>query len=193
MEEADACERERRAALAMARKESREALAKQRNEQAAALLAGCAKLRRLPSLCFFLSSPWHGQHKTAWTDTAANGKVRMFPAALPARHAHRCLQRSAACGSNREALVTIDEQRAIMDRSRTLAQAVVAGSAAIVGPAPRPPPEARALPLGCDRHGTAVWRLSAAPVLTGDVCCLARHFSAGTSTPLGHTALDWLC
>ena len=42
MEEADARERARRAALLAARKESREALAQQRNEQAAALLAGWA-------------------------------------------------------------------------------------------------------------------------------------------------------
>lgn len=42
MEEAEARERERRAALAAQRRESREALLKQRNEEVAALLAGCA-------------------------------------------------------------------------------------------------------------------------------------------------------
>lgn len=70
MEEADARERERRAARVMARKESREALAKQRNEQAAALLAGCAKLRWLPFRDPGSPPTRHEHHKTAWTDPA---------------------------------------------------------------------------------------------------------------------------
>lgn len=45
MDDAEARERERRAALAAQRREGREALLQQRNEQAAALLAGCGARR----------------------------------------------------------------------------------------------------------------------------------------------------
>lgn len=63
--------------------------------------------------------------------------------------------------------MTADEQRAVMHKSRALADAAVAASAALGGPAAPPPAMARALPLGSDRQGTSVWRLQSAPALTG--------------------------
>lgn len=63
--------------------------------------------------------------------------------------------------------MTADEQRAVMHKSRALADAAVAASAVLGGPAAPPPAMARALPLGSDRQGTSVWRLQSAPALTG--------------------------
>jgi hypothetical protein len=91
--------------------------------------------------------------------------------------------------------MTVDEQRALVDKSAALARAAAAGAAAAAAPAAPPPAEARALPLGHDRHGTAVWRLRSAPALTGAPlasghsmrCCagmLRAHPGARAAPPL---------
>jgi len=153
MDDAEARERERRAALAAQRREGREALLQQRNEQAAALLAGCGARR----------ARTHGPCAPAMKESGP--AKRSLPRLVCARRGAQrrtCARRSAGA-----AAMTVDEQRALVDKSAALVRAAAAGAATAAAPAAPPPAEARALPLGRDRHGTAVWRLRSAPALTG--------------------------
>jgi len=152
MDDAEARERERRAALAAQRREGREALLQQRNEQAAALLAGCGARR----------ARTHGPCAPAMKESGP--AKRSLPRLVCARRGAQrrtCARRSAGA-----AAMTVDEQRALVDKSAALVRAAAAGAATAAAPAAPPPAEARAVPLGRDRHGTAVWRLRSAPALT---------------------------